>query len=535
MRIIKKLFLILNIILIVLMPVIANESDITKSLTESIAIISDYQGEALIKPLNYNEFKNVELNMPVYEGDELKTGKDSSIEITFDDSTIIRLEDKSNLKISELKRNKNSAKTIFNLLFGKIIAIVEKLNQDSNFEVHTKMAIAAVKGTEFAIESDEDNSYVGVFDGKVYFSVLEGQGINIDKGNESNCRKNDKIPVSPYPLKNMMKFEKQLGKLREEIMIVRELKNEGREKVIQWRIKKKLEKEGKVTGESDEKITIGGKDKEDTEKAEQRIRNYLKRKIKKELAHLREHAWNDLKWVNSEMKADLNLGKTMTDVHGNRIRIEEYIFRPNPKQIDLLSITFRKNRLDYLRAQNIFNTNLPKILPKEIWLTEWIIEPKIYKVEEKLRLSNTIDYVDANAKYTLYKPDNWKLWSTEETLSINGIMKEKKTRDVGVINWTSNIRPVSTTGYQFIVNSNQDLAWEEKRIYSDGSWLKLRIYLIDDYGNLQTNPKTLENWFNLIFNTNVELQLLSSEFNDKDLGIDVVSKILWWTVLNPKK
>jgi hypothetical protein len=62
----------------------------------------------------------------------------------------------------------------------------------------------------------------------------------------------------------------------------------------------------------------------------------------------------------------------------------------------------------------------------------------------------------------------------------------------------------------------------------------LRIYLIDDYGNLQTNPRTLENWLDLIFNTNVELQLLSSDFNDKDLGIDVVSKILWWTVLNPK-
>ncbi len=532
---IKKIFLILNIIFMVLIPAIAEESDIIKSLTESIAIISDYQGEALIKSVNYNEFKNAELNMPVYEGDELKTGKDSLIEITFDDSTIIRLEDNSNMKISELKRNKNSAKTIFNLLFGKIIAIVEKLNQDSNFEVHTKMAIAAVKGTEFAIESDEDNSYVGVFAGKVYFFTLKGDGIDIDKGNESNYGKNDKIPNSPRPLKNMLKFEKQLRKLREEIIIVRELKNEGKEKLIQWRIKKKLEKEGRVKGKSDEKITIEGKDKEDTEKAEQKIKSYLKRKIKRELAHLREHASNDLKWVNSEMKSDLNLGKTMTDVHGNRIRIEEYIFRPNPKQIDLLSITFRKNRLDYLRAQNIFNTNLPKILPKEIWLTEWIMEPKIYKVEEKLRLSNTIDYVDANTKYTLYKPGNWKLWSTEEILSINDVLKERKARNAGDINWTNDIQPVSTDSHQFIVNNNQDLAWEEKRTYFDGSWLKLRIYLIDDYGNLQTNPKTLENWFDLIFNTNVELQLLSSEFNDKDLGIDVVSKILWWTVLNPKK
>lgn len=532
----KKIFYLIIITFIFSISfAISDETNISQSLIESIAIISDYSGESLIKSSNNEKFINVELNMPVYEGDVLKTGKNSSIEITFDDATIIRLEDKSELKISELKRQKNLAKTIFNLFFGKIIAIVEKLNQDSTFEVHTKMAIAAVKGTEFAIESDEENAFIGVFDGKVSFAGLEGYGIDIDKGNESKYGKDSKIPENPKPLNNMLKFEKQLSKMREEIKIVRELKSEGKEKVIQWRIKKKLEKEGETAGQSDEKITIGGTDKEDTEKAEKRIKNYLKRKIKSELLHLREHAWNDLKWVNSEMKADLNLGKTMIDVHGNRIRIEEYIFRPNPKQIDLLSITFRKNRLDYLRAQNIFNNDLPKILPKDIWLNEWVIEPRIYKIEEKLRLSNTIDHVDANTKYELYKSGNWRLWSVEETLSINDKLKEKKIRNAGIISWTNTVPLPAITSNQYIINSNQDLAWEEKRTYLDGSWLKLRIYLIDDYGNLQTNPKTLENWIDLIFNTNVELQLLSSEFNDKDLGIDVVSKILWWTVLNPKK
>jgi len=528
----KKLFIILVFVFIFSSGyTFDNESN--KSLLESIAIVSDYAGEVLIKANGTQNFKNIELNMPVYEGDEIKTGKDSFVEITFDDASIIRIDNNSNLIVSELSRKNNSAKTIFNLIFGKIVAIVEKLNQDSTFEVHTKMAIAAVKGTEFAVEVNENDAFAGVFDGKINFSSIKGNSIEIEKGKESKIDKDGKTE-NPSNLKRMLKFENHLNKMREEIKIVRELKNEGKEKIIQWRIKKKFEKEGKTEGESEEKLTIGSIDKKDTEKAEERIKGFLKRKIKKELAILREHALDDLKWVNSEMKADLNLGKTMTDVHGNRIRIEEYIFRPNPKQIDLLSITFRKNRLDYLRAQNIFNTNLPKIIPKEAWLNEWIIEPKIYKVEERLRLSNTIDHLDANTTYQLYKSGNWKLWSTEETLSINDRLKEKKTRISGTELWTNDIPLPSTTSNQYPVNSTQDLAWREKRIYNDGSWLELRIYLIDDYGNLQTNPRTLENWLDLIFNTNVELQLLSSDFNDKDLGIDVVSKILWWTVLNPK-
>lgn len=502
------------------------DDKLNKSLLESIAIVSDYSGEVLIKPNELENFKNVELNMPVYEGDEIKTGPDSFIEITFDNASIIRIDDNSNLRVTELNRKNDTAKTILNLIFGKIIAIVEKLNQDSTFEVHTKMAIAAVKGTEFAVEGNENETFAGVFDGKINFGSFNGNSIELEKEKESKIDKNGKT-ANPSNLTRMRKFEKILNRMREEIKIIRELKNEGKEKVIQWRIKKKLEKEGKTVDESEEKITLGGKDKEDTEKAEERIKGFLKNKIKKELTHLREHAWEDLKWVNGEMKADLNLGKTITDVHGNRIRVEEYIFRPTSKQIDLLSITFRKNRLDYLRAQNIFNTDLPKIIPKEAWLNEWIIEPKIYRIEEKLRLSNTIDYVDANAKYQLYKSGNWKLWSTEETLSINNRLKEKKTRAAGTELWINHIPLPSISSSQYTVNSTQDLAWREKRIYNDGSWLELRIYLIDDYGNLQTSPRTLENWLDLIFNTNVELQLLSSDFNDTDLGIDVVSKILW--------
>jgi|GEM_PF-2616275 len=57
------------------------------SITESVAIISDYEGEVLIKQIN-RDFSNVNMNMPVYEGADIKTGPGSFVEITMDDATI---------------------------------------------------------------------------------------------------------------------------------------------------------------------------------------------------------------------------------------------------------------------------------------------------------------------------------------------------------------------------------------------------------------------------------------------------------------
>jgi hypothetical protein len=38
----------------------------------------------------------------------------------------------------------------------------------------------------------------------------------------------------------------------------------------------------------------------------------------------------------------------------------------------------------------------------------------------------------------------------------------------------------------------------------------------------------------IIYNSNVELIAKSNVFTDQNNGIDVVSKMLWWLVLNPK-
>ena len=594
------------------------------SIIHSIAVVSDYGGEAYVTAPDAKKRANASISMPVFEGSSIKTLSDSYIEITFDDATMVRLESNAELKLTELKRDK-SAVTVFNLLKGRLLAVVDKLRDaDSTFEIHTKMAVAAVKGTELAIDADDNGASLGVNEGLVaFFAQGNNNRIMVGKGKESKLNRGALRPSAPSDLSSMWKFERRFDSMREEIKVIRQLKQENGDGVIQYMIKKKLQKEGKTEGKAETKLTLGGKDTEDTRKAQARIQKHFKNKLRGEMNSALKHSWEDLRFVNNEMKADLHLGKNMTDVKGRRVRIEEYVFRPAPNQVDLLSITLRDDRVDYLRAMNMFNTPLPKIIPSSAWQKAWVSidMPKFYRLEEKVIISNTIDRVESILRYGYQKaeygymlvnssgsptyqqsdpyrfaepekiPDTnlWKLPEYEKILSINGDIKEHKKfvierptiananikswvkmaddktftndlvlpdkSDIEYAAWLSTGNITGNTSspeedYLSVSNSfdanavkfvqltdtpnkllNSDLKWTELKRYNDGSWLKTEMYLINDYGKIQQWNGTIRDFADILKFTNVELNLTSSEFNGQD--IDIVSKLLWWTMLNP--
>ena len=628
---IKKTLLVIGMVLIMIMPVLAEQS-----ILDSVAVITDHSGTALV--FSNDKWKPAEINMPIYEGDGLRTKSDSSLEITFDDATIIKLGPNTDLKLSALKRNQNVATTVFSLIKGKFLAIVDKLkNTDSRFEVHTKMAIAAVKGTEFAITADDSETNLGVFEGAVEFKGEKGK-VLVGADNESTVlgdlhRKKDKVgvPEKPKKLIKLAYFKVEIEKMREEIKIIRELKQKGNDEVIQYRIKKKLQKQGKVTGESDTQITIGGTN-ENTGKIKEKVQQILKNKLRKELYNEKSHAYRDLKFINEEMKADVHLGKTMTDVHGNRIRMEEFIYRPAANQVNLLSLTLREGRLDYLKGENIFVNAIDDDIAwsewKRMWQKEWYyVAPRNYLKEQRIVLSNVNDWVFTGVLYApilwsndgIVAPTLWKLLKHTEILAFtkagapsepvgdmtvanfiinpenNQYIREHrlygpydpitKTQPVykGILDktfadnteysqtasfWRENTLPGSNNNeLEAMKNRYEDIAansytqpnlvtYSEKneslfdinklamrhtRYYNDGSNLSLGVVLIDDYGFIQElpnpNASALDKaiWLiDVVLNTNVELIVKSNQFADKKMGIDVVSKMLWWIMLNPQ-
>ena len=59
------------------------------------------------------------------------------------------------------------------------------------------------------------------------------------------------------------------------------------------------------------------------------------------------------------MNAVYREGKAMIDINGNRVRIEEYIVRPQPNEFKLVVLNEREQRFDYFFYHGVFNTVLP--------------------------------------------------------------------------------------------------------------------------------------------------------------------------------
>ena len=198
----------------------------------SIAYINDYQGECELVKKGGGEPEPVQdIYIPLYEGDSVTTGEIGSMEIVFDDATIINLDENSRLTIQSLNRG-NGNKTIIDLIKGSLTAIVKKLAAGDEFKVKTNMAMAAVKGTEFSVEAGDDHK-VGVFDGSVEVSGLDRSGkitghIMVNKGSETVIDRTMRRPGQPRHFSpGMIKRAGGVRTLRQKITNLRDLRRAG--------------------------------------------------------------------------------------------------------------------------------------------------------------------------------------------------------------------------------------------------------------------------------------------------------------------
>lgn len=229
---IKKIMFVFFAVMIVIPA--ANAAAKSKFNTDySIAYVNDFSGECEVKRKEKDISEGIQdLYIPLYEGDTLSTDNDSYLEVIFDDSTILKLDPNSRLTIKSLVRQKTNS-TIVELFKGRVMAIVKKLFEKEEFTVKTKMAMAAVKGTEFIVDTaDEDK--VGVYDGAVEVSGLDMSGnvfhkVIINKDEETVITKKLRGPDKAKRLsKNFVKRYKEITDLRGKIEYMRELRHSGR-------------------------------------------------------------------------------------------------------------------------------------------------------------------------------------------------------------------------------------------------------------------------------------------------------------------
>lgn len=134
--------------------------------------------------------------------------------------------------------------------------------------------------------------------------------------------------------------------------------------------------------------------------------------------------------------ADYQVGKTLVDIDGQRVRVEEYIMRPAPDQFKLVALNERANRFDYFTYTGTFNQDLPEDLSialSQVGGKLGATQPDYFLESYEMVMSNTQDSVtDASSgghlvqidfdgtNYTLTDPNDPSNTRTIEAAELQG-------------------------------------------------------------------------------------------------------------------
>jgi hypothetical protein len=202
-------------------------------------MVTFVKGEVSIKLKGTEEWKNLQLNDTITQGDWIRTGAIGGIEITFGNEFSIFLRPNTTLEITAAR--KKSAFYLMYKLFLEIGKAITKIKQstgkETRFEIKTPSAVAAPRGTEFRAGVDTDvTTRLEVLAGKVDVQAAKKK-VEVKAG-EGTVVKKDKAPaipkklLHPPPLRNLQplyrampldfQFESIPGAVSYRIMLARD-------------------------------------------------------------------------------------------------------------------------------------------------------------------------------------------------------------------------------------------------------------------------------------------------------------------------
>lgn len=157
----------------------------------------------------------VEKGMALKPGDHLRTGKNASLDLEFENQTWVRLANSSELKVLKLEKNKDSQYQKFEILSGKVYAQVNKLGKSSEFSFVSGDKETEVRGTNFSIRFVNGEVVVAVREGSVSVSETVLQA-NEEISFSSDAEKPAQIvPLSKKENRELKAFQTQISLAKE--------------------------------------------------------------------------------------------------------------------------------------------------------------------------------------------------------------------------------------------------------------------------------------------------------------------------------
>jgi hypothetical protein len=170
------------------------------------ARIASVSGDVTVVAADGSPEVSGEAHMPLEEGDRVVVGDGGSAEIALDGGSLITVRENSDFKLEKTAKADSS----FFLAAGSMLAKIQKLGE-RRLKVRTPTAVAAVRGTEFGVDVDGEDSHVGVFDeGKVEVTGAAGGAPELLISNQETSVAKGQAPKRAEQLKRFMARRAQM-------------------------------------------------------------------------------------------------------------------------------------------------------------------------------------------------------------------------------------------------------------------------------------------------------------------------------------
>jgi len=381
------------------------------------------------------------------ENDSVKTGPSGKASLVLDTGSQIDIGPSTKVQIAKL----TDTDTLLDMAMGELTNKVEKLKEENvSFAVKTPASVCAVRGTKFSVIVDKSGkTRVNVFAGVV--SAREISGI----GEEIYIRQNQFLEILPGVAPEQAADMSFAPTAREVIMAKAEFLNEVRMDMTKEQVQAAAATE---------------------------IKN-----------------------------AEYEQGKTMMDYFGKRVRIEEYIVRPQSDQFKFVALNERDSRFDYFTWLATFNTDLPADLSvaNQIAfnepLTGWDSKPSYWIEQHDCAVSNTVDKVEWTKKR-----DNW-----DTAASVTDFKLNNQVVGAGAYKKDDILDPSGDHRYDYILYADPGITLDGSGQYA----YREDYYMIDDEGKM---PSTKAEYDSNPDGYNQEMVFTSDAFSGPGGKIDLV-------------
>ena len=382
-------------------------------------------GNVSVKKLS-GKTEKAKLNMKIYTGDKVITAQNSSAQIILGKNIKVRMAANSEFEVKKDEMNKaNQRETVLGLNIGKIWASIGKLKKDEKFAVETPTAVAGVRGTILAVKRTEESTTLYVGAGLVsLLSKILGQEINCENGYMlsigSDGKFSDLKQMTDQDKQDMMSgipifFQQGSGSLKDELKS--EIDDEKSD------LDKQRDKSGRLKSD------------------------------------------------------DLTTGRTLKDIHGNVVRVEQVFRKSGANSFQILNITKRDDGLAYMDFTAYFNRELPKDFKN--W-GEFFINNDDVDLQSRTTLMGTKKpnkNLNETIKWEGYKKGD-KFIDTFQALDPDGVPKgDLYYGDMDKAENKSSSDDLSS-------KTTIKLYKEEDKVTDSGKTIKINMYVIDNNGKV---------------------------------------------------